>query len=628
MPAQLVARFAEDVALGLSVLAALVLLGWVLMSCRAGFDFTDEGFYLNWISSPQDYPASVTEFGFVYHPLYRLLGSNIVLLRQTNILIIFGTAFALCLALLRTSLQGHDDPWWAAPALALVMATGSLDFLHVWLSTPGYNSLTFVSVMLAAIGVTLTRRTSSNSGVVCWILIGAGGALTFLGKPTSAALLAGAVAAYLLVAGKLRARSLLICVLAAASVLLASALAIDGSALRFVERLRLGLQVVNHLLSDGGSKNLFRLDDFAFGPYLKDHFALVLAFAFVTVFLVTIENAAARLLAAIFAIVFAGTSIDLVTGTSIDVVRGTIVPSNFDLSISYEAYQPMLFWAISIAITLTLLLMPKRLYAHSSRSSVALALFLIGLPYVYVFGTGTRYIEQGARVGFLGLLGVLVIFIDVVEGKGVLRRLAPVMALALLVPVIALYGSINEPYRQIHALGSQTTEVRIVRGNARLLLDAETAAYVTDLERAAAEGGFHLGDNVIDLSGVSPGAVYLIGGRAPGAPWLSTGYPGSSAYLQASLDLAGCNAIARSWILTEPGSRSTFSFDLLRRYGIDVSRDYREVGTVHGVRAFAPQKFEQRLLKPTRDAADALEACEREKRLLRASDAGSTGSGD
>jgi hypothetical protein len=74
----------------------------VLWYSYFGYDFTDEGYYLNWISNPWIYKASVSQFGFMYHPLYRLVGGDLALLRQCNIFITFGLAWILCLVLLRS----------------------------------------------------------------------------------------------------------------------------------------------------------------------------------------------------------------------------------------------------------------------------------------------------------------------------------------------------------------------------------------------------------------------------------------------------------------------------------------------------------------------------------------------
>src|SRR5664279_2110705 len=137
----------EWIAFAVAVAASLFLLGWVILRCRSGFDFTDEGFYLNWISSPWNYQGSVSQFGFVYHPLYKLVGGDIVLLRQANVLILFALGWTLCLALLRSIFIQWDSIGASLRAgaigAALVAGAGSLSFFDLWLPTPSYNSLTF-----------------------------------------------------------------------------------------------------------------------------------------------------------------------------------------------------------------------------------------------------------------------------------------------------------------------------------------------------------------------------------------------------------------------------------------------------------------------------------------------------
>src|ERR1700737_1011991 len=132
-------------ALTISVVASLSLLGWVLLRCRAGFDFTDEGFYLNWISNPWNFGVSVSQFGFVYHPLYKLVGGDIALLRQANGLILFALGWALCAALVQSVFVGGGSTAAsqraAAAGAGLVPGAASLSFFDLWVPTPSYNSL-------------------------------------------------------------------------------------------------------------------------------------------------------------------------------------------------------------------------------------------------------------------------------------------------------------------------------------------------------------------------------------------------------------------------------------------------------------------------------------------------------
>src|ERR1700738_1930606 len=109
----------------------------VMLRCRSGFDFTDEGFYLNWISNPWNYHSSVSQFGFVYRPLFKLVGGDIVLLRQANVLILFALAWALCFVLFRSVIVQWDGVGTSLRAgligVALVAAAGSLSFFDLWL---------------------------------------------------------------------------------------------------------------------------------------------------------------------------------------------------------------------------------------------------------------------------------------------------------------------------------------------------------------------------------------------------------------------------------------------------------------------------------------------------------------
>ena len=90
--------------LALFVLLAgtLQLLGWVFWACGYGFDFTDEGLYLNWMRQPFSYKFSANQCGFLFHPLYLALDGNIAALRRINILLTFGAAWLFGTIFLRS----------------------------------------------------------------------------------------------------------------------------------------------------------------------------------------------------------------------------------------------------------------------------------------------------------------------------------------------------------------------------------------------------------------------------------------------------------------------------------------------------------------------------------------------
>jgi hypothetical protein len=596
----------EWFALAISAAASVLLLGWVMLRCRYGFDFTDEGFYLNWISNPWNFRSSVTQFGFVYHPLYKLVGGDIVLLRQANVLILFALGWALCVALLRSIFIQWDSIGASlrggAVGVALVAGAGSLTFLDLWLPTPSYNSLTIQSMMLAATGALLAGRELSKPGLAGWILVGIGGGLAFLAKPTSAAMLGCMVAAYLVAAGKFRLRGLSISVASAILFLIAAALAIDGSLFGFVKRILAGLELGSRLSTGHSLLDIFRLDDFNVFAEQRSNFFYLLIVAFTAVGLGFLTSGFARFAAAL--IIFA------ISASCIATVAGLLSPN-----ISYEPFQPLQYFAVLFGTALAALMFPFRGYPWLPRNSVVLIAFFVMLPYAYAFGTGNNYWAAGARAGFFWLLAGVVICAGFAAPNAAWHKVLPAAAVALVVPTGILYSAMENPYRQLQPLRLQTSAVDLTPGKSRLFLSEPTAAYIRELHELSAASGFRAGDPALDLTGVSPGSLYVMGARPLGVAWTLAGYPGSGNFLTAALDDEACEAIAASWILTEPGSADSFSPDILRRFGIDIASDYRSVGSIRSTRSFAPRQFEHQLLKPVRDPDVARLACENARRM-------------
>ncbi|QAU45926.1 hypothetical protein [Bradyrhizobium guangzhouense] len=595
----------EAAAFCASLAASFCLLIWVLLLCRHGIDLTDEGFYLNWIAAPQEYRASISQFGFVYHPLYRLVGQNVILLRQANVLIIFFCAFLVALATLHTLRPGRSEPGSNLPvrglfAPAFLTASGALAFLDLWLPTPNYNSLAFTSLMIASIGAILSGAASPRLRFGGWFIIGAGGALAFLAKPPGAVLLGTLVMAYTTAVGRFSIRGLLVSCLTALLILIFAALAIDGSVSAFVARIEHGFELSTLMAAGQSLGNLFHLDHFNLSQEQHVNFQRLLVLAFVMSVLTASARPALRIVSAIIAAIASA----IVVSVSLGWMNPTI---------SYEPFQPLMFCAILFATIVAALFFSPWRRALLSREILATTVFFIAMPYVYALGTNNNYWQQGARAGFFWLLAGVVLKSAPAAKEGALARwhLTPILAAALLATTGIVLASAEHPYRQTAALRMQTTATEFGTGGRQLLASAEVGAYVRSLKTIAVDNGFAPGSPVIDLSGVSPGAVYSLGGKAPGAAWLSAGYPGSSNFLKAALADVDCAQLAASWLLTEPASPDSFPLDVLSPFGIDVLRDYEDVGAVQAVRAFAPVKFEQRLYKPVRDVKDAIEACER-----------------
>jgi hypothetical protein len=277
------------------------------------------------------------------------------------------------------------------------------------------------------------------------------------------------------------------------------------------------------------------------------------------------------------------------------------------LEIFREPLQPVQLFAAAIGIALAGVIHQVRTHLLFSRGSLAVLVLFIALPYAYAFGTNNNYGTTAPRVGLFWLLAS---FAAYAAAGNTWRKLLPVAAVSLVVPTGVLYSAMEDPYRQSQPLRVQSDVVDVGAGQSRLYLSEEAASYIRRLQEASRANGFRAGDPVLDLTGVSPGSLYAMGARPLGVAWTLGGYPGTADYVAAALDHESCSAIAASWLLTEPGSQKPISADFLARFGIDVARDYIEVGSIASRRSFAPQKFEQRLLRPTRSLDAARQACE------------------
>ena len=138
-------------------------------------------------------------------------------------------------------------------------------------------------------------------------------------------------------------------------------------------------------------------------------------------------------------------------------------------------------------------------------------------------------------------------------------------------------------------LGGTRSELRV---------SADFAEYVQKLQQMAATAGFKANMNVLDLTGHYPGALYALGAKNVGRSWLIGGYPGSDDMAIANLDRVNREDLANAWILTEPTGPRKLPPKILERYGIDLAKDYIEVGSLESPTGTYPDRYRQHLLRP------------------------------
>ncbi len=587
----------------LAAAVAIYLLAVVLSFSRYGIDFTDESFYLASIAHPGAYTLNipVTLFGFVYHPLARLLGGDIGALRQANILITFGFGWTLSWAVIRQLFVGHPVSFAKSAALALSLAPMSLMSLTAWLVTPNYNALTFQGLMLAVSGLLLTDERETRLGALGVVMVALGGVLTFAGKPTTAAMLAVLFVVYSACRGVWHLRRMAVAAGLAVLMLVVMVLMIDGSPVRFVDRLLSSAQALKALGSGQEVSKIFRID--SLGYVGRDYRLAGLAALVVTLGALALSRGG-RLVyvcGATVCVVIAGTTVWLVG-------RGAA---------SFEIPNVAVFGISGACIVGALIARGFLLrsaqapFSGISGRLAGLALLLFLLPHVAAFGSNANYWRAGATVAFFwGLAGVVACAALMPTA---LRHLwvLPMVVVMQFVAAGVIDNAISFPYRQPQSLRLNAAPFDFPAGG-RLVLSGDYRDYLNDALTQARAAGLTPDTPALDLTGRSPGVLYALGSRGLGQPWMVGAYPGSDALAMTSLDTERCADIARSWLLEEPGGPRSLSVRaVLAHVGADPDKDYVRVATLTTPPGAGghPQSYSQYLLKPTRSPSVASAAC-------------------
>lgn len=579
----------ERVLLALSAVATVAFLAWILNHARYGFDFTDESFYLVWMSNPFLFDWSMTQFGFIYHPLYRVLGGDIVSLRQFNMGVIFLLSWVLTALVLRESSAGKAR---SLPALLIVSAgfsVTSLVALSLWLPTPSYNALTFKSLLIASIGMVLAGTSPTLGSLLGWALIGVGGWLSFMSKPSTALALAISALAFLLLSRKFAFRLLCLAVFVAVSLLVVSAWLIDGSIHGFIARLQNGLAFYAHLGAGHTPAKSFRLDNFHLNENEKTAILLTTTLAFVGTWCALLQKPLWRSLALLSSCVFFAITIAIVAGV---ITR----------SAGFSEFQSLIIWSIVLAsVALLMIAMRERLPEYLRPYHLLLALLFLVMPHVYAFGTNGNYWWGAGFVCMFWLLGGIVLLGPLAQARGEWRFALPLVFATQTLAALLMQTGLNNPYRQPQPLRLNDTVTDVAgEGNAPLVLTAGYASYVTAVKSAAKSAGIPPGTPVIDLTGQSPGVLYAMQAKSIGQAWTVGGYPGSQKLAEAALALVSCELLSGAWLLVEESGPRSLPTAVVNSYGANFSEHFELVSTWHtapGAGGYAEAR-EQKLFKP------------------------------
>lgn len=588
-------REAELVA-GLAAAAALAVVALVLANCWRGFDFSDEGAYFNWMSNARAYDQSNSQFGYLFAPFYYLTGESVGAMRAASLAITLALAFALLAALLRRGAANAGR--FAVAAAAFALAASTLAFTHRWLISPSYNTLNLQGLLVAALGLVLIADDRRRTRLVAAVLIGAGGWIAWMAKPTTGVALAPLALIGVLALSRERVRALATAAATAAALFAAGVVALDGGSLpahvaRYLDAIAGAREISDAYQAAGvGARLVFdwRADDLA---VFEKIFAAALggaAFALVAGRLAAIIRIAAAVGGAWCALRLAALGLpEFLAGRPVAPMQ------------TYWLAAPA--FGVFVAALLT---RPYALALPGAPRGLALASILSALPVAYAAGTGNNYWFLASDAAVFWVAAALALVAALAE-PGAPIRLAGALgvATALLAALMARIG-LEHPYRQPAPIESQNERAAFGPRARALRLDASGAAYVDALRAGARQYGLVRGTPAIDLTGRHPGAIYAIGATAPGVAWLISGYPKSASRAARIVARLPCATLARAFVLDAPNGAYRLPAEILLASGLDPGADYAVAA-----RAQSPTGLgEHVLLAPKLDQSVAESRCQ------------------
>ncbi|TAN11890.1 MAG: hypothetical protein EPN34_06105 [Burkholderiaceae bacterium] len=549
----------------LTATGVVLVLAHILYYSGFGFDFTDEGFYLVWMSNPFAYHWSLTQFGFIYHPLYEVLNGNIAALRRANVLITFGLAWWLVTLLLKSLAEETQ----ALKATTLIISTGiattSLVVFQIGLLTPNYNTLTFQSLLITTTGLLLAGRQDRLGALAGATLVGIGGWLAFMAKPSTAVLLAIGVLIYGLLSEKFGIRKLILAASIALALLLISAFLIDGSISQFIDRLQTAYVMSGSLEGGHTLGQILRIDDFQLIRNAK-----------LAIFLLTVAPLGAMLLSQSKATLtrrlgLAVSVLLFVSGAawSSNVVKATPILGQYQSLI--------IFGLVFTAVLFAIYVFRQGLPAHITRRQWGIALWLLVMPYVFAFGTNNNYWYQASHVALFWLLAGIVLLGPIARTQQGWVFSAPISLAAIAISAVLLQTSIAHPYRQPQPLWQNTRVVQVGKPGSLLTLSADYADFIGEAKHAAAVAGFQPGMPIIDLTGHSPGLLYVLGARNLGQAWMIGGYPGSAVRAESALNQVPRRTFRSAWILCEENGPLSLPNTVVTKLGLPFPQEYSAI---------------------------------------------------
>jgi hypothetical protein len=571
---------------GMIVVLFLVTALWatVLWFLPRGFDLSDDGYYLLHAAHYRDVYFDNTLFGLVTSHLYHLAGSSIAAFRVLGGLVLLlsviaavWTAYPILTDKIRHfgEKQADTDRYLGLLFIIPPIATAAL-YYRVWLSSPSYNWLAFIACLWVWSGIMILLR-GDEPKYRRWggMIIGFSGAVSLWARPSTAAVLPIICLAIVLLERQSWRKMLKAAAWAALGLAIGFCIPLLQGETPFesIEKIRLIFQVQ----SGFGQDNVLRTLLFPFEGYLYLIGSLLRSNVLLVLLLL--------LLPIIFRIITLIGKIKIPRCVS-DGLLVTVWALNIVLPIAKSPSQYLggmagYIYVLTFLLWFSSFVIPSEIIWERHNTQVLTrSLYGVAFGCAVIVGTSNRLDFQLELVFAFFALSVSFLLIDLRHSlkRWVQWYYAPLFVIGTFIMMI--YPNGVTAYRQESYIWAMNVPTPLRFGSESVLLSEDFSEAFITIQDAAIAHGLRNDTPIIDMTGGSPGLVYLLSGRSYAFPWLPGSYPGSEDFARSVLSYWPDGTLEEAWILTSDGYRE-LPTQLLNEYGLNFPDGYEQVVTIH-----------------------------------------------
>ena len=548
-----------------SIIAVLLTAIFLFKIAHYGFDFSDEGFYLNSANYRNEYPTTFSYFGFINGFIFDLLNGNIINFRIFNVCVIYLIGFLTILTNYKCSLDNKSNIkiWPNIYSNIFLLALISFFSLGYGILTPSYNTINFYGFCIISISLNFCRNNNSKNKFI--FLYSVGFSLIALSKPTS--LIPLSIFSFLLLMkkGKKFIFTLFICSLFSIliSIYLFSGQTID-EAFSYV------IKTIEYygILDSGHDLSLIKRP---LGWIIRVDQKYIFGFiVLISLNLLNIIKKKTNFHKINFYILI----ITLPIYGSLFLIFGLPIVNFFLIS-------------LPISFLIYYFIKSSKIKDKINNINFQIAFFNLFLPFAYAFGSNRNYWEI-SQDGSIFYVISAILFLNLIRFESEdplliinLKRFFSQISFftIVLVNVFIINLTIN-PYRQNGNLFSFDNLTEIGLSSSPIYLSSEFSEYINEANSSLVKEGFKPETPILDMSGRLPGFIYAIKGKVFGHPWIAGGYPGSNKFARKILTNIPLKNFEKVWILIEEdGTRSLDNKILLSNLKLNVfdKKQYKKV---------------------------------------------------